>query len=270
MPRDPSLKTCKLVPFSGTQFYTARCNPDEIGNFSRLFYIVQTSERPDPSVPLEEIRLTIKAGWNDDGSNDPVPPPPNVAEEISVSKVKAFEAFLGQWMPIPVLRVLPGDALGRRNLAAGPTNWARVLVTRRRGSQGDEGSPELDVVYLFDTELDPLRGDDDVDLAPTEVDAFEEVAFRFAPHVVDASRFLRHEREFVHDGTVRRHDVQQWASLWVERVFEDAEMRRKGGRQPEEKERRRWPLEARCRYLAFLQFLAQAAPPPEIRFADTL
>lgn len=270
MPRDPSLKTCKLVPFSGTQFYTARCNPDEIGNFSRLFYIVQTSERPDPNVPLEEIRLTIKAGWNDDGSDDPVPPPPNVAEEISVSKVKAFEAFLGQWMPIPVLRVLPGDSLGRRNLAAGPTNWARVLVTRRREATPGEGSPELDVVYLFDTELDPLRGEDDVDLAPTEVDAFEEVAFRFAPHVVDASRFLRHERDFVHDGTVRRHDVQQWASLWVERVFEDAELRRKGGRQPEEEERRRWPLEARCRYLAFLQFLAQAAPPPEIRFADTL
>ena len=266
---DPTLKSCKLIPFSGGQFYVTAFDRDATGNFSRTFYAVRTTAR---AAGGEDVRVTISPAWRDDDPRELIEPPPGEYDEVGISKLRAYEAFVGRWMPVPMLRVLPGDTARRTNLDAGPTNWARVLVTPRDATVAVAEATAFDVVYLFDTELDRDRADGDLDTAPCERDAVQETVFRFGARAAEGSRFLQEVRVFPGQGQEGeiRHDVQRWASLWVERAYEKFVDAQRKGRAVEEEERRGWPIEARCRYLAFLQFLALAAPPPEVAFADSL
>jgi hypothetical protein len=260
-----TLASCKLVPFSGVQFYVTTFDRDASGPFNKNFYVVRQRVREGGT---EEVRLSLKPDWDDDNPGAQIEAPPEYEYE-SVSKLKCYEAFVGEWMPLPVLRVLGDSARGTR-FDVGPTNWARVLVMPEDPAATARDATKFSVVYAFDTQLVDTPADDSVYIAPTETDAWHEVAFRFASRVAEVSRFLRDERIFEKDGKPDKVDLQRWMSAWVERVFERYQRSLRPGKIPDEEERSKWPIQAWCRYMAFVQLLAKFAPPPEIRFADTL
>jgi hypothetical protein len=263
---DPiTLASCKLVPFSGVQFYVTTFDRDTSGPFSKNFYVARQRIRMGG---VEEVRLSLKPDWDDDNPDAQVEPPPEYEYE-TVSKLKSYEAFVGQWMPVPVLKVLGETARGTR-FDIGPTNWARVLVTPQDAGASAREAAKFSVVYAFDTHVVNNPADETIYICPTEADAWHEVLFRFAPKINEVSRFLRDERQFEKDGKSDKLDLQRWMSAWVERVFERYQRSLRPGKIPDEEERSKWPIQAWCRYMAFVQLLAKFAPPPEIRFADTL
>jgi hypothetical protein len=259
-----TLASCKLVPFSGVQFYVTTFDRDASGPFNKNFYIVRQRIRAGG---IEEVRLSLKPDWDDDNPDVQIEPP-SEHEYEAVSKLKAYEAFVGEWMPVPLLKVLGESARGTR-YDVGPSNWARVLVTPHDPDASAREAAKFHVVYAFDTQVIGGATDETIYIAPTETDAWQEVAFRFAPKIAEVSRFLRDERRFEKEGISEKVDVQRWMSAWVERVFERYQRGLRRGRLPDEEERSRWPIQAWCRYMAFVQLLAKFAPPPEIRFADT-
>jgi hypothetical protein len=259
-----TLANCKLVPFSGVQFYVTTFDSDASGPFNKNFYLVRQRMRV---AGIEEVRLSLKPDWDDDNPDAHIEPPSEYEHE-PVSKLKSYEAFVGEWMPVPILKVLGDSARGTR-FDVGPTNWARVLVTTQEPGTPVREAAKFNVVYAFDTQVLCNTGDQTVYTAPTETDAWHEVAFRFAPKLAEVSRFLRDERQFDKDGRSDKVDLQRWMSAWVERVFERYQRSLRRGKLPDEEERSKWPIQAWCRYIAFVQLLAKVAPPPEIRFADT-
>jgi hypothetical protein len=259
-----TLASCKLVPFSGVQFYVTTFDRDASGPFNKNFYVARQRVRTGA---LEEVRLSLKPDWDDDNPDAQIEAPPEYEYE-SISKLKSYEAFVGQWMPVPLLKVLGESARGTR-FDIGPTNWARVLVTPQDLGTSAREAARFDVVYAFDTQVVRDPADEAIYISPTETDAWHEVAFRFAPKIAEVSRFLRDERKFEKDGASDKVDLQRWMSAWVERVFERYQRSMRRGRLPDDEERSKWPIQAWCRYMAFVQLLAKFAPPPEIRFADT-
>jgi hypothetical protein len=259
-----TLASCKLVPFSGVQFYVTTFDRDASGPFNKNFYVVRQRIRAGG---VEEVRLSLKPDWDDDNPDAQIEPPSEYEYE-AVSKLKAYEAFVGEWMPVPLLKVLGESARGTR-FDIGPTNWARVLISPHDPGTSAREAAKFNVVYAFDTQVVRDPEDESIYIAPTEADAWQEVAFRFAPTIAEVSRFLRNERRFEKDGKSDKVDVQRWMSAWVERVFERYQRSLRRGRLPDEEERSKWPIQAWCRYMAFVQLLAKFAPPPEIRFADT-
>ncbi len=259
-----TLASCKLIPFSGVQFYVTTFDRDASGPFSRNFYVVRQRAREGET---EEVRLSLKPDWDDDNPNAQIETPEEYEYE-AVSKLKSYEAFVGEWMPVPVLKVL-GESAGGTRFDVGPTNWARVLVTPQNPAATAREAAKFSVVYAFDTQVVENPADESVYVAPIETDAWHEVAFRFAPKIAEVSRFLRDERSFEKDGKPDKVDLQRWMSAWVERVFEQYQRSLRPGKVPDEEERSKWPIQAWCRYMTFVQLLAKFAPPPEIRFADT-
>ena len=144
-----------------------------------------------------------------------------------------------------------------------------MLVTPQDPAATAREAARFSVVYAFDTQVVENPVDESIYIAPIETDAWHEVAFQFAPKIAEVSRFLRDERSFEKDGKPDKVDLQRWMSAWVERVFEQYQRSLRPGKVPDEEERSNWPIQAWCRYMAFVQLLAKFAPPPEIRFADT-
>src|ERR1700751_1094810 len=97
-----TIANCKLVPFSGVQFYVTTFDRDASGPFSKHFFVVRQRSRAGG---VAEGRLPLKPDWG-----DPIPAaqlaPPAEHEYESVSKLKSYEAFVGEWMPVPLLKVL--------------------------------------------------------------------------------------------------------------------------------------------------------------------
>ena len=58
-----TLASCKLVPFSGVQFYVTMFDRDTSGPFSKNFYVVRQRVRDGG---VEEVRLSLKPDWDDD------------------------------------------------------------------------------------------------------------------------------------------------------------------------------------------------------------
>jgi hypothetical protein len=259
-----TLASCRLIPFSGVQFYVTTFDRDASGPFSKNFYVVRQRVRKGDS---EEVRLSLKPDWDDDNPNAQIEQPAEYEYE-AVSKLKSYEAFVGEWLPVPVLKMLGESAHGTR-FDVGPTNWARVLITPQDPAASAREAAKFNVVYAFDTQVIESPADESIYIAPTETDAWHEMAFRFAPRIAEVSRFLRDERSFEKNGKPDQVDLQRWMSAWVERVFEQYQRSLRPGKVPDEEERSKWPIQAWCRYMAFVQLLAKFAPPPEIRFVDT-
>ena len=80
-----TLANCKLVPFSGVQFYVTTFDRDTSGPFSKNFYVVRQRSRAGA---VEEVRLSLKPDWDDDNPDAQIEPPAEYEYEL-VSKSKA-------------------------------------------------------------------------------------------------------------------------------------------------------------------------------------
>src|ERR1700745_2757609 len=162
MPDLSTLASCKLVPFSGVQFYATTFDRDTGGPFNKNFYVVRQRVREGGT---EEVRLSLKPDWDDDNPSAQVEAPPEYEYE-SVSKLKSYEAFVGEWMPVPVLKVLGESARGTR-FGIGHTNWARVLVTPQDPRATAREAAKFNIVYAFDTQVAENPVDETIYTSPT-------------------------------------------------------------------------------------------------------
>jgi hypothetical protein len=250
----------KLAPHSGVQFLAFDFDLDKTGRFSRSFIEHRRMDlrAVDGVTPIE-----LRPNWNDDDPELDPPFPSHGNDEVyEISKQKALEPFLGRWTPVPYLAVQPArDQFGRELLQTGPSNWARVLIV----AEPDTGKPNAEpgvshrVVLAFDTEL-MERSPGRAYVAPSPADARGEHEFAFGSLFRDIAAFIS-------DAGAGAGGGQEWVSRWIDEAFVAFKTAQRGrALRPEDRQ----PLEHAARYVAFLQFLAEALSLPRIKLIDTL
>ena len=252
--------TIKIVPYSGVQFLVYEFDLEKTPRFSRSFIEHKRTEMAaDGTVAVE-----LRPGWNDDNIDaDPPFPARGTDNQYDISKPRALEAFLNEWVPVPYLAVQPGrDALGRDLFHQGPTNWCRVKV-----SPVEEGSaPGIThrAVFAFDTDLLERRPQRAY-VAPSPVDAIGEQEFALAHLFRDIAWFLS-DRRSVSGG--EEINQQEWVDRWIDELLMKFKTAQRGGRgvRPDDRQ----PLEHAARYVAFIQLLREVVPLPRVQLIDTL
>ncbi len=250
----------RIVPHSGIQFLALEFNLDEGPRFSRPFVEHKRVEQmgPDGTYPVE-----LRPGWNDDDFDaDPPFKAQGADAAYDLSKQKALEPFLNQWVPVPFLAVQARrDAWGRDLFHQGPTNWCRVRITPIEERQ--EQGPTHRAVFAFDTELLERRPNRAY-VAPSPQDAFAEQEFALAYLFRDIAAFLSDPRTIGAD----QIDYQEWVDRWVDELFIAFKTQQRGGRalRPEDRE----TLEHAARYVAFIQLLDAYVAVPRIKLIDTV
>lgn len=125
------------------------------------------------------------------------------AATYAVSGAKALEAFAGEWIPVPVLRLGRQTLDGSFLLEEGPSNWARLMVTRSEpGSSGP-----WHVVLAIDTGLAETAGESDG--KPATAPSFEDVqrasTFAFSADVEAIGWFVN----------------EPWVDEWLAETFRE-------------------------------------------------
>ena len=255
----------RLVPHSGIQFMTFGFDLAGSPKVSREFI-----GRPDFSrrTPNGKMKIDVLPGWNE---NDPEGDPPFASEPddlppSKISKERAVDTFLNQWIPIPYLAVLPGlDEENREILDAGPLNWARVRIT----ASTDQGGTHT-AVLAFDTEIVQPSS---MYVGPIPKDVTVEQAYALASRYRDVARFLRGSQpaESADDQSGGEEKVEasqsSWVNGWLKEIWVSYR-ERQTGRQLRDEERQ--TIDHLAAYFVLLEFLVAAIPElPRVRLVDT-
>ena len=193
---------CSLVPNSGIQFLDYML-PTVRVTATRRRFIEETAEDGAPSLNVA----------NDDGgaiyhpvTNEPCDP----ASAYLVNGEDAIEAFLGQWLPIPFMRVSASEDGSDLKLDEGPSNWTRVLITRAEEPDGGPAGAGYRVVVAIDTAATNTTASGGRGYTcPTVDDVCAGTAFRFSDEVNDVAWFVS----------------EAWVDEWVKTAFGPATAR---------------------------------------------
>jgi hypothetical protein len=135
-----------LVPNSGIQFLDV---PLALGGL-RLSRDWFEAPRADGVAALKPLRRDPEDdvySYTDNGR--PVQVAPDDEGFFSMNGNNALQPFLGKWVPVPFLQVETDGAPGRRRLAAGPQNWARLRIVELTGEKNTALTHRA--VFAFDT-----------------------------------------------------------------------------------------------------------------------
>jgi hypothetical protein len=236
-----------LVPQSGIQFLDLRFNIEALDKETRQFW-----EQPlapgqyDPRgalVNLKQLARDEQGRWIDPATGIE----PNEDETYPISRPKAFEAFLNQWIPLPYLRVDDAQARADEVRQQGPTNWARIRIVPLAAPDEDDNTHAI--VLAFDTALRESRMSPFPGLAPEDSRRGSTFALRAARDAI--AWFLN----------------QEWLALWLREVI--LEFVRRGWKGKGEPPQGR-PVEHFARYLALLDIIADAALLPAVKLVDVV
>lgn len=162
----------------------------------------------------------------------------------------AVEPFLGKWLPVPYLRQLPQQRGRPAVNDEGPTNWARIFITRAVSE--DEPRPGYHVVLAFDTAFDARHARDN-HAAPTLEDVRAGSVFRFCDDEADVAEFV----------------TEAWIDDWLAELHKEHLAAKRDGLTEDE-----WgdepQLEHLACYLTMLGLLQQGCRLPAVRFSNTL
>src|SRR5690606_23979916 len=113
-----------LIPRSGIQFLDAGFDIEQAARVSRAFWEEPTGTAPDAPVNLHclERDPQTREFVTKDAERKPVEP------SYVINADRGLEVFLGQWVPVPFLRIRERAPDGSPVFARGPSNWARVRV----------------------------------------------------------------------------------------------------------------------------------------------
>lgn len=248
-----------LVPFSGIQILDFGIAEDR-APFRQKGFIERTTGQDGDMVIRTLLPLT---GEDDlDAAVLDARHPDDLAYDITVKQ--ALEAFTGDWLPAPLLRIRPGRAAdGREQFDAGPSTWARLRVVRlpERDAAGNTHRVQL----AIDT---ALVAEDDAAfyLTPSRKDAEDEREFRFVAAPSDMTWFLRRPAQLPTGETV---DVQAWVGEWLEEQFLDHKRARKRGK-PLDDNDIPYKFEHFARYFTLIALIEALAGIPKIRLLDVV
>lgn len=252
-----------LVPQSGIQFVEYGLDVELAGPFSRSFL-----ERPTGRNENGNVEAQLIPNWEDDQSQSDLPHAALAGDdEYTISKKRAVDVFLNQWIPVPFLRIQPGrDAFGNETFADGPTDWVRVKLVETRETHGDEEASHR-VIFAFDTSLVEHKPNRPY-LGLSTSDAQQSEAFRFVHRLADIGSFLSKKvaSEFP-GGAVT--DTQAWLTNWLQKLFHEVKARQYPRRKLRDDD---FPhhLEHVATYMTFLGFLAAAIQPAKVVLIDTV
>lgn len=234
-----------LVPQSGVQFLDIRFDIERLPRLRRSFWEKPLAE--GAAAEMVNLRPLVErdGALLDEESGAPAPP----EQCYAIGRDQAFEPCLGRWVPLPVLRVAAIGADGREIYDKGPTNWARLHVTRLAAP--DEEGHTHHAVLAFDTALRPREeGKPYTALAPENSKGVREFAL-----VADRSQITWFLNE-------------PWLAQWLEELSREARIAARGPRAaapPEGRACEHW-----ARYMTFLEVLEEARLLPRVKLVDVV
>jgi len=170
----------------------------------------------------------------------------------SINIQRALEPFIDRWVPVPFMRILGRDEVGRDVFDQGPSNWARLFVTEAEASTETEKA--YDVVLAFDTELGVKPRETGFPYPmPTLADARVEETFGFSAYDDDIAWFVS----------------EAWLDQWLEELFHDL-LRSRDRNRRFKPENLPHELEHIARYMTLLSLLEKVCRFPRVRLIDTI
>ena len=167
------------------------------------------------------------------------------ADQYQITGQQAIEPYLGQWVPVPILR-LKADRWSHDNrpkFERGPTNWARAMLTLDDDPQSDFSHR---LVLAFDTLVEDRPTQREPYFALSGEDVMANAQFGLAHLERDNSWFLN----------------LGWVDEWLKALFHQHQMRKRHNR-PLRSDEWPWVLYHLANYLTFLQVLHGFSERPE-------
>ena len=250
-----------LVPFSGLQILDFGFDLDAV-EFRQRRFVERTTERREDEEARELIPL-----HDDEERNEAVLAAPHPDDlEYGVRPVAALEAFLGKWVPAPVLRVRPGLGTDRsERYDDGPFGWARLRV-----AELPDKDPATGLTHRVQLALDTTLAKEQPAgryLSPDRTDSEDEREFRFVSDPDHVIPFLTFQRPEGRDGEMV--DTQAWVAQWLNEIFVEYRQARVGGRplRPEDFPNR---FEHLARFMTLLAVIDRAVEIPRICLVDVV
>ncbi len=237
-----------LIPASGIQFLDVDFDINALPRISRPFWDEKPMHLRDANGDQQVLLRALEQ--SDEGELfDPVGRNHPPEEEVyRITRTQALEPFLGQWVPLPFLRVQSRSADGMPIFDEGPTNWARLRVVEL--APGTVRGATHRAVLAFDTTLVPRR-DGRAYAGPSAEDAAEEQEFGLAARLADNASFL----------------AEGWFGQWLEAMFLELVSAQRRGKAVKLEELP-YRMEPFARYLTLLEVLGHAGAAPRVRLVD--
>ena len=248
-----------LVPGGTLQFVDVVFNVTRIGRLRRNFWEYATEDRGADGVEQQTFlvcldvdertgdyidRATGKVAIDPRTKNLPENQQQKIVPEYAFNAEKAFEVFLGEWVPLPMLRKQAELADGSPQFGRWPTNWARARVTALPAPDANGNTHRL--TLAFDTTVEPAE-DDAPAAALTEADVNDGASFALASHERDCGWFVNLD----------------WVADWLDDMLANFQRERRRGRRAEDEPGN--ACEHIARYLAFIQMLDSLGVVPQAR-----
>ncbi|MBM3594261.1 MAG: ssrAB activated protein [Alphaproteobacteria bacterium] len=166
----------------------------------------------------------------------------------------AINAFSGQWIPVPVFKLIGPGPHGTQQFSRGPSNWARMYIHKL--DERDKKGNSHRVVLAFDTQVEQrpdINAPQDGDLitsALSDLDVQEGGEFQLVSDERQCDWFLS----------------SAWISAWIEGCYRQHIERVKN--RPVRDEDFEYRFEAIARYITLLHGLDQAEIMPRFRLID--
>ena len=242
-----------LIPDSGIQLLDFGLNDEMVTKVRRSFWPEKLGQTDDDGRhiirlhPLEE-RDEGYVYFSDEYPDGRYAPADD--DDIdSYSGAKAFEAFDGEWLPIPYLRRKISDRPTDEMYDFGPIGWCRGRVVKL--DEPDEQGNTYRLTLAFDTTLGSPKREGTPYLAPEPRDSSDPVEFQLAADAAKIGFFIEAE-------PVRR---------WLKDLLLRGRSRRRGKLVTEDDIN---PGEYWGHYLVMLQAIAENCSPPRVTLIDTV
>lgn len=249
-----------LVPYSGIQILDFGFDLETVA-IKPMRFIERITREEGDLVERTLIPLTGDPELDAEYEAEPLP----TDDAYSIRPQAALDPFLGQWVPVPVLRLKnERGAAGEERYDAGPATWARMRVVALDGRDQDTGHSHR-VQLALDTML-MARNAEGTYISPDRSDAEKTRDFRLVSDPAHMDWFLRRP-EVDDDG--QTYDPQKWVSDWLEELFLACKRNERPGRRVT-RESLPHQFEHWARYLGFLRLIDSAVPFPRMHFVNTV
>lgn len=241
LPGTPAAAAITLVPNSCIQFLDLGFSEMDAVRVRRRFFEERDSEA-DEGPTLHAVTI------DSDAIQHPITGAPlSPSDTYSVDMAQAFAPFLDTWVPMPFLRSIT-DADGEPMLDDGPTNWARVFVTRTTAAEDRRGAGYR-IVLALDTSIDTKpAARNRAYAAPRLDDILKGASFIFSDDESEIAGFVS----------------EAWVDDWIAELYREHRQRQATAAGIEDEGD--YGLEHLAHYLTFLTVLSTGCDLPPIRF----